>query len=562
MDKRTILAIILCLGVWIIWQKFFIEPGKNQSKPDGGVSAVGETDSSKKAAAQAITDSSTPEEPADDHAERPSERLATIKTDKIEATFSTRGGSLKSLKILKYKEKNLQKKESELGRTEMVTTEEEQHLPFTFRFNDGKNTFKNIPNTDWTIVEASDKRIKFRYLNSSIENYPEITKTYTALPDDYQVDLLVEIINNGQRSIKEQIILELFGKVEPDPGTGCFGAQFIPRVASCFANGELLSADPKEGSLKSAEPYVSWIGINEQYFLLAAVVIGTDKSFCQMETRKGGLLAASLMYPEEAEIQPGKTVSHLFRLFAGPKQISVLEKVKGGPKDGNGPSHLEKAVDFGWLAVICLPLLWLLKALYSVVGNYGIAIILLTIILRVLLLPLTFNSMKSMQKMSKLKPLMEGLKKKYGEDKARMNQEVMNLYKTHKINPLGGCLPMLLQMPIWFALYRMISSSVELYQEPFIPGWINDLSYRDPFFILPVILGGFMFLQQKMTPSTVDNQQAQMMLYIMPVFFTFIMLYLPAGLVLYILFSTALGVIQQLLYNREKQETASQKING
>ncbi len=559
MDKRTILAIILCLGVWIVWQKFFIEPVKNVGKPAGGVDSVTNTEPDRKGTKQAIGDSSKTEEPGEAPAELPDEQLATLKTEMFEATFSSRGGSLKSINILKYKEKNYVKKVSELGPAEIVTTEEDQHLPFTIRFNSEKTTFKNIPYADWSIVEKSETKIKFRYLNQSIDNYPEITKTYTVLPGEYQMDLLVEIINNGQRSIKEQIILEIFGRVEPETNTGCMGAQHIPRKASCFANGELLSADPKEGTTKSAEPYVSWIGINEQYFLLAAVVIGTDKSFCEMETRKGGLLVSSLMYPEEGEIQPGKTISHRYRLYAGPKQISILERVKGGPKDGNGPSYLEKAVDFGWLAVLCLPLLWLLKALYSWIGNYGVAIILLTIILRVLLLPLTYNSMKSMQKMGKLKPLIEDLKKKYGDDKARMNQEMMNLYKTHKINPMGGCLPMLLQMPIWFALYRMISSSVELYQEPFIPGWINDLSYRDPTFILPIILGGFMFLQQKMTPSSMDNQQAKMMLYIMPIFFTFIMLYLPSGLVLYILFSTALGILQQLFYNRGQNQMAAQR---
>ena len=559
MDKRTIFAIILCLGVWIVWQKFFIEPGKNVGKQNGKVASVTDNETGKKVNNQASSDSSMPAEVEEGSAELPAEQLASLKTKMIEATFSSRGGNLKSLKILKYKEKNYRKKASDLGTAEIVTIEEEQHLPFAIRFNSEKTTFKNIPYTDWTIVEQSDTKIKFRYLNGSVEDYPEITKTYTALPDDYQIDLLVEIINNGQRSIKEQINLELFGKVEPETKTGCMGAQHIPRVASCYANGELVSADPKAGTAKSAEPYVSWIGINEQYFLLAAVVIGTDKSFCKVETQKGGLLVSSLMYPEEGEIQPGKTISHRYRLFAGPKHISILEKVKGGPNDGNGPSYLEKAVDFGWLAVLCLPLLWLLKALYSFVGNYGVAIILLTIILRVLLLPLTYNSMKSMQKMGKLKPLIDDIKKKYGDDKARMNQEVMNLYKTHKINPMGGCLPMILQMPIWFALYRMIYSSVELYQEPFIPGWINDLSYRDPTFVLPIILGGFMFLQQKMTPSTMDNQQAKMMLYIMPVFFTFIMLYLPSGLVLYILFSTALGIIQQLFYNRKQDEMAPQR---
>jgi len=149
---------------------------------------------------------------------------------------------------------------------------------------------------------------------------------------------------------------------------------------------------------------------------------------------------------------------------------------------------------------------------------------------------------------------MDQIREKYKDDKERLNQEIMNLYKTHKINPLGGCFPMLLQMPIWIALYRMLYSSVELYQAPFIPGWIDDLSWRDPWFIMPVLLGVTMFVQQKITPSTMDSQQAKMMLYIMPVFFTFIMLYLPSGLVLYIFVSSLLSIGQQIWMNRKSAE--------
>ena len=174
----------------------------------------------------------------------------------------------------------------------------------------------------------------------------------------------------------------------------------------------------------------------------------------------------------------------------------------------------------------------------------------MTILIKLLLLPLTHKSMKSMKDMAKLKPLMEELKKKYKDDKQRLNQEMMNLYKIHKINPLGGCFPMLLQMPIWIALYRMLYSSVELYQTPFIAGWIDDLSWRDPYFIMPIVLGLAMFLQQKLSPTSVDSQQAKMMMYAMPVFMTFIMLYLPSGLVLYIFVNSLLSIGHQLLLNR------------
>ena len=219
---------------------------------------------------------------------------------------------------------------------------------------------------------------------------------------------------------------------------------------------------------------------------------------------------------------------------------------------------MNEAVNYGIFSFLCLPMLWLLKVFFGLVGNWGVAIIFLTVVVKVILLPLTQKSMKSMKAMSKLKPMMDELKKKYGDDKQRLNQEMMNLYKVHKINPMGGCFPMLLQMPIWIALYRMLYSSVELYQTPFIPGWISDLSYRDPYFIMPIVLGIAMFLQQKLSPTTADSQQAKMMMYAMPVFFTFIMLYLPAGLVLYIFVNSILSIGHQLLYNRmvDKRELA------
>jgi YidC/Oxa1 family membrane protein insertase len=292
-----------------------------------------------------------------------------------------------------------------------------------------------------------------------------------------------------------------------------------------------------------------WTGINEQYFLVAAVAMGVEKAVCEIEAGHKEVLTASLMYPEVV-IPPGGSVVHEYRLFAGPKRLNFLEGVRGGAGGADQDAKLDESVDFGWLGFLCHPMLWLLKEFYGLVGNYGIAIIFLTIVIKILLLPLTQKSMKSMKEMAKLKPMMDDLKKKYGDDKQRLNQEMMALYKSHKINPMGGCFPLLLQMPIWIALYRMLYSAVELYQTPFIPGWIDDMSYRDPYYIMPIIMGLSMFLQQKLSPTSADTQQAKMMLYAMPIFFTFIMLYLPSGLVLYIFVNSILSIAHQLIYNR------------
>jgi YidC/Oxa1 family membrane protein insertase len=201
----------------------------------------------------------------------------------------------------------------------------------------------------------------------------------------------------------------------------------------------------------------------------------------------------------------------------------------------------------------------MLKTFYSWFGNWGLAIIFLTFIIKLVLLPLTHWSYVSMRNLSAIKPLIDDINRRYNapEDREKKNQAILELYKTHKINPMMGCFPMLLQMPIWIALYQMLARSVELYHSKFFL-WIDDLSQRDPYFVLPLVLGASMFVQQKMTPTTADSQQAKMMLYFMPAMFTVFMLMLPSGLNLYILVSTILTIIQQKFMYKPKVVTASE----
>ncbi len=234
-------------------------------------------------------------------------------------------------------------------------------------------------------------------------------------------------------------------------------------------------------------------------------------------------------------------VLYTFEFYLGPKDIDRLEEAEAG---------LENSIDFWIVGILAKPMLYLLRWFHSLIPHWAFAIIMLTILVKLALLYWTQKSFSQMQRMAKLKPMMDQLKEKYGKDKERLNTEMMSLYKREKVNPLGGCLPMLLQMPIWIALYRTIYSSVELYQAP-LGGWITDLSAPDPYFVMPVILGGAMFFQQKLTPSTMDSAQAKMMLYMMPIMFTVFMLFLPSGLNLYILVNTFLTMAQQF-YLRKK----------
>lgn len=238
----------------------------------------------------------------------------------------------------------------------------------------------------------------------------------------------------------------------------------------------------------------------------------------------------------------------------------VREVVYIGPKDVDSlraaDPELARVIDYGMFAVIAEPLLWLLRLFHRWFGNWGFAIIGLTLVVRTLVLPFNVYSFKSMKVMQKLQPQIQSVRARYKDDPKRMNEEVMKLMRENKANPIGGCLPMLLQLPVFFALYQVLAMSIELYQQPFI-FWIHDLSVRDPYFVLPVLMGISMFVQQKITPVA-DPQQAKILMW-MPVLFSFLMLSLPSGLTLYIFVSTIFGIAQQALLMRDRSAPQEQK---
>jgi len=546
MEKRTILAIVLCIAVWLIWQALLVKPPPQRA--DGGVADGGMAQQAEGPSGVASDGGSGVEQeevkPPD---KRPAEKTATLETAGYQAVFTSRGAALKALYLKNYRARS--NETGLLDATEnIVRVEDEPRLPLRISFRKEKDGLDLPHYSDWEILTADGQRVVFQW-QPSVDRTITIRKSFSKTEVPYALEMEVEIANGSDRSIPEQILVNLSTLYQLPPTSGCFGAPAQPTTAACMANGNVERRKAEPGKKTTLEPQVNWTGIDEQYFLLAAVPLGVSKAACILEADQHLLLASRLMLPQQ-QLPPGGKAEHRFRIFAGPKKLRALQAVTGGTAGDEKPAGLDKSVDFGWFSILCYPMLWALKTFNGWVGNYGIAIIFLTILIKLLLLPLTHKSMKSMKDMAKLKPLMEELKKKYKDDKQRLNQEMMNLYKIHKINPLGGCFPMLLQMPIWIALYRMLYSSVELYQTPFIAGWIDDLSWRDPYFIMPIVLGLAMFLQQKLSPTSVDSQQAKMMMYAMPVFMTFIMLYLPSGLVLYIFVNSLLSIGHQLLLNR------------
>ena len=277
---------------------------------------------------------------------------------------------------------------------------------------------------------------------------------------------------------------------------------------------------------------IGWFAQADKYF--TAAIVSGDAGIVTARSASapkeiGSLVNTELLVKEKA-------ASRSFMLYAGPKRFYVLQSFGKG---------LEQLVDFGWFGVLARPMFWLMKTFFSWTHSYGIAIILLTIVVRILLFYPSLKSATAMEEMKALQPELTAIREKYKKDPQKMNAEMMRLYKEHKVNPAGGCLPMLLQLPFFVALYNVLGASIELRQAPFLSPWIKDLSAYDPYYILPVLMGASMVLTMKMTSTTVDPQQHKMMMF-MNIAFIFLFAWLPSGLLLYITLSNLLSIAQQL----------------
>jgi YidC/Oxa1 family membrane protein insertase len=353
----------------------------------------------------------------------------------------------------------------------------------------------------------------------------QIEKRLTFYNDAYKVDVVVNTRGLNGYDLSLGTDFGLADKVSSD-ASGRVGL-----VAQ--TDGKVITE--KVGDIKGEVQHtgsIEWFGQADKYFT-ATMIYGGQGLVTGKRTAApkevGDLLTTALTVKEKPE-------ARTFTLYAGPKSFSLLQSY------GHG---LEQMVDYGWFGILAKPMFWLMKQFYSFTGNYGIAIILLTIVVRILLFYPSLKSAMSMEEMKKIQPQILALREKYKKDPAKMNTEMMKLYKDHKVNPVGGCLPMLLQLPFFVALYNVLSVSIELRHASFIPFWIKDLSVFDPFYILPVLMGLSMILTMKMTSSTADPQQAKIMMF-MNIAFIFMFAWLPAGLLLYITLSNVLSIVQQL----------------
>ncbi len=400
--------------------------------------------------------------------------------------------------------------------------------------------------TEYRLAEG-DKRLEVDL--SGEVNGIEVTKRFSFERNSYAVEVEYFLANNTESPVSARFIGQLARDNSSDPSSGPkMGMRSFLGAAYSTPEDRYLKVDfeeIQEGNFENREAEGGWVAIIQHYFVSAWAPPQNQQNLYYATTDSSGRNVAAFAGPvtqvaAEGESRLGAT------LYVGPKVQDYMEAVA---------PNLKLTVDFGWLWFIANPLFWLLDKIQDVVGNWGWSIVLLTILVKAALWPLSAKAYKSMARMRKLGPEMQRLKEQYGDDRQKMSQEMMKFYQKEKINPLGGCLPILVQMPVFIALYWMLLESVELRHAPFM-FWIQDLSVKDPLFILPILMGASMFVQQMLNPTPPDPMQAKIMR-MLPIVFTFFFLWFPAGLVIYWVVNNIISIAQQYVITRKIENDPS-----
>jgi YidC/Oxa1 family membrane protein insertase len=479
-----------------------------------------------------------PDVPRGTSAPRHPLRTVTLETARARVVATSEGAALQSIQLLgeKWTRHKGKKEESQV---DLVPSRAGEPLPFTTVLTTADGSALLPAATSYELVKQDATSVTFRAAQGGVT----ISKTLSVNASTYGIGLAVEV--KAAQGVSGQLSV-LSGAHAEEPQGGFFTPHSnTPARAICAAANnkvERLAIGTKNPVFEA--PSAQFAGIDEQYFLNAVMPPAGVPASCRLEAQgdKSGSLIASLTVL--LQVAPGASAQLAFQGYAGPK-IDTELAVVGAP--------LKHSIDWGFWSVIAELLLGIMKFFYRVVPphNWGVAIILLTFAMKVLTFPLQHKSMKSMQEMQRIQPQLEEMKKKYAGDTQRQNLEQMKLFKEHGVNPMGSCLPMLIQMPIWFALYTTLQVSVELYNEPFIRSWIDDLTSKDPYYVLPVAMGVTMVLTQMLTPTPMSNPSQKIMGYAMSGFFSLLMLTLPSGLTLYIFTNNILSIAQQMYLRRK-----------
>jgi YidC/Oxa1 family membrane protein insertase len=583
MDKNTLLAVVLSGAIMVGWYTLFPPPEPpprevfntvdqtltehNSASSRTETAETGYSDSTLSTAAPlasiAEVDSSLPS------------KEVSIETDNYRLVLDTRGGIAKSLQLKHFKHTkprltlstwfpmltsfigpDYRDEVTEDNRVQMFGNHLSEVPAFTQEFkNDPKTSalFRNAvfaTSAEEIVLDEGEGKVTLT-LTSPVLNGLQLIKYFEVTPDSYIINYRVQLINRSNEAQAVEV-LYFFGEQRLSDSNG--GMSQVSHEGPVFYFDESLqteTTDNIEGELPVTQ--MKWLGVEDQYFISAAVPMTT--------VRNGLFRAGAYLSDPQPNVQGERLLSPYFGVALPPTNLQPNLLVESDFRMYYGPKEDEELLKFGHnlvvshdmtLEILAGPLLDLLRLIYGYVGNYGVAIIILTIIVRLVLFPLTFKGMKSMKRMQQLSPRMKKLQAKYKNNKEKLNKEMMELYRKNRVNPLGGCLPMLLQIPVFFALYSSLSSAVELRHAPFM-FWISDLSQPDGLGITPLLMGASMYFQQKLTPQTamMDSTQAKVM-QMLPFIFTIFTFTFPSGLTLYWVTSNVLSIAQQQIINRIK----------
>lgn len=520
MDRRTIFAVALCFFIFMGWQKLYVEPrlpkqstalstGSSITTPTGATptSLGGTNEIRPQGAVLAKTQTHSPT------FEKLNSETGTVILGDGNAVFS--GWDLNNYRV------GLSQKTNAID-LKTVTQESEQ-LEIAFDLPE----YAYLSKVQGTLTRNTDQTVTWNYEDENVKLSREVQKNHISSKSALGLKLSAAFKkakpNYAFVSLKSHSPAE--DPEAQDRQLMYWSNQTVERVGTS-----------SEVKLHEVTTPVKWIASSSRYFLMTVVADSAiePKALAQPLTEHSGKL--SLVYPVT-----GNAIEIPLKVYFGPKELNLLRSVD---------PTLDATIDFGWFTLFAYPLLKLMKGLYSVVHNYGVAIILLTLIVKILTFPLTYKSMKSMKEMAKIQPQLQALKEKFKDNREMLNKEMLGLMKSHGYNPAAGCLPILVQMPVFFALYRVLYSSIELYHAPFF-GWIADLSDKDPFYVTPVLMTIAMYLQQKLTPNTTTDPAQQKMMQFMPLMFGGMMLGLPSGLTIYMLVNALTSIVQQSILNKK-----------
>ena len=533
--QRLILFVVFSFSLLMLWEAW-----QKQDAPQPVTSLVASANVNANVPIPSLTQAVTAPTPDNTTNHLPVAAQVVVTTNLVRAVIDANGGDLRSLALLRYQDPLDKSKPLFLFEQSANHTYVAQTGLIGAGLPNHKSVFTLVPG-NYQLALGQDKlTVPLVWIDNQTGN--KVTKIYTFYRDSYKIDVAYQITNSTTNVLPVDAYFQLLRDGNTPEGESkvvhTFTGPAFYTEASKFTKIDFKKLDKGEQDYpKFAND--GWVGMVQHHFVSVWLPKNGSKREFYAKAIGNNQYSAGVILPE-GKIAPGTTFTFEVPMYAGPQIQKTLTALAPG---------LDFVVDYGWLTPISAPIFWALQKIHGVVGNWGWAIVILTILIKLMFFPLSAKSYQSMAQMRGLAPKLQRLKEMHGDDRQKLHQSMMDLYKTEKVNPLGGCLPVVVQIPVFIALYWALLGSVEMRQAPFM-GWIQDLSAPDPFYILPIIMGLTMILQTRLNPTPPDPIQAKVMM-IMPVAFSVFFFFFPAGLVLYWVVNNVLSISQQWVITRK-----------